>query len=324
MDNIFGKDTRRFWMGLSIIIIILYHFIFFSRDQVEFPHWMRLFVAGPLGNGFLGVDIFFFLSAFGLCHSFEKNNLRTFYINRAKRILPIYIVFAVVVTIFFMEGESGFDLIVKWFKQITGLITFKPIGNSNSIEWFTPALILIYLSFPVLFIVAKYLLKKPVVLYTTFILLTIGVNLLINTLLPMNFATRLPIILTGICTYFFIKQRDERKMVEMFTVLAILSFITTHWMMQLCLCIPLVLYGLNHIKIPDTKMVRLISFVGTYSFEIYLAQVITMNFILAGEGIYAHKLAYCIILTPIIAVAFIFASMCMQKVRYSQIKRHLG
>lgn len=315
MENIIGKETRRFWMGLSIIIIILYHLVFFSRDQVEFPHWIQLFVTGPVGNGWLGVDIFFFLSVFGLCHSYEKNNLQRFYRNRIKRIFPIYMVFAVIVTVFFMKKESGIDIIVKWLKQISGAIMFKPFGDSNSIEWFTPALMLVYLSFPILFIVTRYLIKKPAVLYITFILLTIGVNLLINKLLPMNFATRLPVILTGICTYFFIQQRDERKMVELFTILAILSFITTHWMLQLCLCIPLVLYGLNHIKIPDNKFVRFISYIGSYSFEVYLAQVITTAYILAGEGDYYHKLALCMILTPILAYAFILASKGMSKIK---------
>lgn len=302
-------------MGLSIIIIVLYHFIFFSRDQVEFPHWMRISIVSPVSNGWLGVDIFFFLSAFGLCYSFEKNSIRTFYFNRIKRILPIYLVFAVVVTVFFMNEESGGDILIKWLKQISGLIILKPFGNSNSIEWFTPALILIYISFPLLFIATRYLIKKPIVLYLFLILLVIGVNFLINIIFPMNFATRIPIIIVGICTYFFIKKGDERKMVELFTVLAILSFITTHWMLQLCLCIPLVLYGLNHIKIPDTRIVKFISFIGSYSFEVYLAQVITTAYILAGDGDYFHKLAMSIILTPIIACAFILASKAISIIK---------
>lgn len=315
MQNIVGKQTRRFWMGLSIIIIILYHLIFFSRDQVEFPHWMKLFVASPVSNGWLGVDIFFFLSAFGLCFSYEKNNLRTFYKNRVKRILPIYLIFAVVVTVLFMNEESGGDILIKWLKQISGLIILKPFGNSNSIEWFTPALILIYICFPLLFIATKHLIKKPTVLYLFIMLLVIGVNFLINIIFPMNFATRIPVIIVGICTYFFIKKGDERKMVELFTVMAILSFITTHWMMQFCLCIPLVLYGLNHIKIPDTKITKFISFIGSYSFEVYLAQVITTAYILAGDGDYFHKLALCIILTPIIAYSFILASKGISKIK---------
>lgn len=313
MENILGKESRRFWMGISIIFIFLYHLVFFSRNQVEFPHLMRVFITGPIGNGWVGVDVFFFLSAFGLCWSFENKDIKTFYLNRVKRILPIYIVFACVVTAFFMRDESWSRIITVWLKQITGLNILTPIGVANSVEWFTPALIFTYIAFPLLFHLTRYMMRKPAILYTALISLILGVNALIATIFPMNFATRLPVIIVGICTYFCLRQNDERRLVLLYTTLAILSIVSSHWMMQLCLPIPLILYGLNHIRLNNNKIGNAISFIGSYSFEIYLAQVITTAYILAGDGVYLEKLAMCIALTPVISCAFIYASKCFQK-----------
>ena len=74
----FLNNNRVLLMGVAIILIILYHaycvlggpFIFFKY-------------------GYIGVDIFLLLAAFGLSYSYTKNTFGKFYLNRLKRIYPL-------------------------------------------------------------------------------------------------------------------------------------------------------------------------------------------------------------------------------------------
>ena len=70
-------------MGVASILVMLVHQYavhsseilgFFSRTG----HW--------------GVDIFLFVSGFGITHSLLKNTTKTFYVNRVKKMLPICLV----------------------------------------------------------------------------------------------------------------------------------------------------------------------------------------------------------------------------------------
>lgn len=59
-------------MGVAILWIMFYH------SALNLP---------ILNNGYLGVDIFFFLSAIGLCYSFEKNSDYRFFTGNVFSVL---------------------------------------------------------------------------------------------------------------------------------------------------------------------------------------------------------------------------------------------
>lgn len=90
--------------------------------------------------GFLGVDIFFFLSGIGLVFSRTKNTLGVFYLHRFLRILPPY--FAVGIVRMIYEGWSIKELILK----LVG-VDFYTV-NIFSFLWFVPAIMTLYLLFP--------------------------------------------------------------------------------------------------------------------------------------------------------------------------------
>lgn len=302
MDNILSKDSRTFWMGISILYVILYHLVFFSNGQIEYPHWIRIFFVGIVKNGFLGVDVFLFLSAYGLCHSFSKNSLKVFYTNRIKRLLSTYILFAIIVTAFFLTEETTINILRDWTFQITGLAVIKPIANPNHIEWYTPSLILLYIFFPLLFSLVKKLSDNPLLLYTTLFLLVIGANF-ISYFISDNLSNRLPIIITGVLTYLFLPNNN--KLVLVYSFLGILSFIAPNYTLGYCLCVPIVLYGLSMESVSHNRITDFIRLMGKYSFEIYLAQVITTRYILTGDGEYMNKLIICLLLTPVISIILI-------------------
>lgn len=121
--------NRNAIFGFAILYIILYH-------SGVWP----LF-----GRGFIGVDVFLFLSAFGLCFSLAKHNLWKFYLRRLNRIYPLFVI----------------SNLLKWgierFQGVrTGLwdsicdisgITYLGIGGTHLL-WFIPSLMILYILTP--------------------------------------------------------------------------------------------------------------------------------------------------------------------------------
>lgn len=74
------KNNRTEIMGIAIISVLIYHAFCWIYNPI-----------GAFNIGYFGVDIFLFLSGFGLSFSYEKNKIRTFYNNRFLRIMPLYV-----------------------------------------------------------------------------------------------------------------------------------------------------------------------------------------------------------------------------------------
>lgn len=85
------SENRVLLMALAIIFVVIYHFKCWIGG---FPWYIGIIIK----YGYIGVDIFFFLSGFGLTYSFQKNNIKTFYKNRLKKILPCYILYGFILT----------------------------------------------------------------------------------------------------------------------------------------------------------------------------------------------------------------------------------
>ena len=77
-----GKH-RSALMGLAMILVFLHHARSEKFGFTPTGIWNECFQYFSLS-----VDIFLFLSAFGLCFSLKKNSIKKFYYNRFKRILP--------------------------------------------------------------------------------------------------------------------------------------------------------------------------------------------------------------------------------------------
>lgn len=73
------SENRTFLMGISIFMIMIFHQYFIPDNKL-------LNIIAVYGN--YGVDIFFFLSGFGIVYSLKSNNTITFYRRRIIRILP--------------------------------------------------------------------------------------------------------------------------------------------------------------------------------------------------------------------------------------------
>lgn len=102
MMNIVSRisEHRAILMAIAILTIVIYHFKCWVNG---FP-W---YVGMVLQFGYIGVDLFFYLSGLGLGYSYERNNLKKFYENRVKRIIPSYLLYGIILILFmFSWGES--------------------------------------------------------------------------------------------------------------------------------------------------------------------------------------------------------------------------
>ena len=134
------SSVRSELMGVAILFVILYHLYCW----VPGTPLLRIFKWG-----FIGVDVFMFVSAFGLCFSYERNPLRVFYTNRAKRILPLLIVNSLMIAILKIHNGNDIWPAVKFFAlNSTTLNYYLPGANHGA--WFIPAIALLYLLFPAL------------------------------------------------------------------------------------------------------------------------------------------------------------------------------
>lgn len=122
-------------MGLSIIWIVLYH-LGFEVKLLQIP--MRY--------GFTGVDIFMFMSGFGLFFSLSRDiSLKKFFIKRFVRILPAYIFMGALFSIFFYHDD------ITTFLFRCSMLGYWHIGGNIYYEWFIPAICTLYIFFPLFF-----------------------------------------------------------------------------------------------------------------------------------------------------------------------------
>lgn len=99
------RDTRSMMMGIAILMVILYHAVCSNLP-------MGLLTI-PATYGLIGVDIFLFLSAYGLCYSLQNKNLREFYGRRFMRILPAYVIIVfsmLIISVICAGGEARWIL----------------------------------------------------------------------------------------------------------------------------------------------------------------------------------------------------------------------
>ena len=91
-------ENKPLFLGIAILMVLFYH------QPVD----------GVINNiyfypGFLGVDIFMFFSGLGLCYSLKKNSVSVFYKHRMKRIIPLYVILGLIVSLYYYKSNSFWD-----------------------------------------------------------------------------------------------------------------------------------------------------------------------------------------------------------------------
>jgi peptidoglycan/LPS O-acetylase OafA/YrhL len=128
--------TRKGIMAVAAIFIAAYHL------------WIPVFPAGALSGkiehftvttAYMGVDLFFFLSAYALTFS-KITSKRKFVFRRFGKMYPVFLLFCVSALIM---GKLSFP---RFFATVVFLDFLR--NGGGSFLWFTPALLMMYLVFP--------------------------------------------------------------------------------------------------------------------------------------------------------------------------------
>lgn len=162
-------------MGIAILIVVYGHLLYYhsgllAYENLDITEWYTV------GS----VDIFLFLSGFGIYHSLKKNaDPLRFMERRMSRLLPSYLPFIVVYCLFCLLT----DQMTKW-QALGNLTTFgwwTQMGGQ--FNWYIPTLIALYLFSPLFFAVIERDRKKALLLFPLFFLLDaacVGSSLMIG------------------------------------------------------------------------------------------------------------------------------------------------
>lgn len=185
--------NRQLLFGSAIILVILYHL--YCQANIS---WMKPFIIG-----YIGVDMFLFLSALGLCFAYNKYNLTTFYKRRILRIYPLYLVKSLgFIAMSALLGVSvGFWYI---FSRLSTIYFYLP-HQGTGVDWYSCSLLLLYVLFPILYHMVKKWKAIPVII-TLIVVATILYSLRNMEWYHCCLVSRLPIFMFGIYSYFVIRE----------------------------------------------------------------------------------------------------------------------
>lgn len=280
-NRVFGKDNRTYLMGVAMIWIVIFHiYLWCSMSNISTPWWIELF-----DKGALGVDVFLLLSAYGLQCSIEHNTIKRFYKNRIKRLFPLYFLFLFLLFATFEHLCPLEKIFLQCIYQISGLSLFKYADFFSCgfcFDWFTPAIILLYITFPIISKVVKWIENKDSYYdYLVLVLLVvIGVWIRENKHFSFGlFAIRMPIIYIGILINLYLKNHKINRLLNICVVAACIGLVSGNEEMRLSLLVlPLLfVFSLTSFQLPFKSFFCL---AGRHSYEIYLAHIFPVAFVI--------------------------------------------
>lgn len=181
-------------MGLASLWVVVYH-----------ANLGRVIPFEPLAFlchvGYGGVDIFMFLSGFGLYYSTCKaTTLKQFYIRRFSRILPTYFIIVLfnAVLLYFIQSERVATSLQNMLLQLSTL-DFWLYGEV--LFWYVPSCLVLYILFPFyikLFHKSKVVSTIVAVLFGLCLSLFIGITSGDKYDFRILFSSRIPIFAIGI------------------------------------------------------------------------------------------------------------------------------
>ena len=272
-------------MGIAIIIVLYGHYFYYHSGYQAYEH-LNITMWYTIGS----VDIFLFLSGFGIYHSLSKNdNPLTFMQRRLGRLLPSYLPFILVFCLYGLYAGH-----MDKFQALGNLTTFGWWGQvGGQFNWYIPTMIAMYLFSPLFYHIIKAYGRKSLWMLPLFFLIDAGC---IGTSLMMG-VSRFPVYFLGM---FLGRESLEGNTptkrhlilsgIGMVVSMVALYFIVKlfpgslsrfgFWWHPFIFSTPGCLYFTTwclekHEKWAPTRLLnRGLSFLGNRSFEIYLCHIL--------------------------------------------------
>ena len=293
MNTIFSKEKRSYLMGIAIIFITLFHWSGNASDYPLHKIISLLFDTGNWGN-----KVFFLLSSYGLCFSYENNSISCFYKKRLFRLYPLVLLYFVIVLI--LEKESFNDFLIELPKQITG---YSLVTNYCK-AWFIQGLTILYIAFPFLFKLIEVIYRKGLIVTFIFIFFLLISSIFIYPFYAHMFYTNFSCIVAGVVLYLCEKENNEYFLISFIGYLGLLSLTTLSKNHGLFIPCVLVLLSSQKCMMPFEQFFK---FCGKHTLELYLSQILILPFIPVWDGWrYFLSFASSIILLYLLSLVFYF------------------
>jgi peptidoglycan/LPS O-acetylase OafA/YrhL len=206
--------------GFAAVYVLLFHSVLIPDPHIPYPNFIKPFIL----NGFVGVTLFFVISAFTLCYTldgkqYDTSGVKKFFVRRVFRIVPLYYLWLFIVLVMYWSAFPKRNLILY------GLFGYNFVpGEQEGQVWASWTLgveMVFYLIFPFIFRYTKSL-KKALL----FLCITLAISFLHRYLISLtdpsiktkyniyfSIFSQMPVFATGIISYFvFKKLRDSRTL----------------------------------------------------------------------------------------------------------------
>ena len=269
--TVYCQITESRWLlfGISCLWIFFRHTFFYN--QYEYGFFDPIVQIGDCG-----VDIFLFLSGYGLYFSYTKDHdIKIFYKKRFWRIIPPVIILLLafsLIEILCGNAISKYLSPLHWIWQI------------YCIYWYVGAIILFYLAFPFIYKVAKE--NAALSLLFSFIIAFGGIFIVkasdVNTLgqLIIYFA-RVPIFVLGCVLAYKSEWLEKRGLFRLILLFGIpLLYIIPKDIQRLCYSFTTIgiILILSYIQyFTPKKLSHLICVIGKSSLEFYLIHIFLLS-----------------------------------------------
>lgn len=246
-------NNRLALMGIAMFFVIVYHAFCWIYNPLGF-----------FNIGYVGVDIFLFLSGLGLSLSLKKNNIFQFYKNRFMRIYPLYFISVLVTYLLFNTNWRIDDLI--WNLLSIGFYTKH---GANRFDWYLESLFTLYLFAPMFYFLGK---SRHIGLFfllaiTAFVLYHHHVSWWYDC-----FIGRLPVFFYGMAFHRCFKSYKTISIIGILLYLPCRIYIS-NFLASSFLAIPIIASSLWVMKKLKGTFILPFSFIGKHTLEIYLANL---------------------------------------------------
>ena len=246
-------SNRPILMGAAMIMVITYHFFSWVYNPIN-----------SFNIGYVGVDIFMFLSGLGLSSSYRKNSIFHFYRNRVYRIYPIYFLSLLTTYLFFKLNWNITDLALNILT--IGIYTKEGLYRY---DWFLESLFSLYLLFPIFYLYGKTRIKGIVLLLFVVVLVLYNYNI---SWWYECILGRLPIFVYGAAF------KECGNSYKDFSLLGIILYFPCRIMISpflasSMLALPIMMILLAIQANFPLKIKKILSYVGNHSLEIYIANL---------------------------------------------------
>ena len=302
-------------MGVATLMVVAYHYrLNFNIEEIR----------NIASVGYSGVDIFLFVSGFGLFCGYCKRP-DGFLLRRFLRVYPTYLLFLVVLAAFSSRYTIGESLLAS-----TGIGYYLPFCHIKWFDWYIPTMFLLYGLFPLMVkLIAPPKLqhsssRAPIAFVSLGLLgiLFTAILIVIQKGTVMLTVSRIPIFILGTATGFCFVNGYKIKAIIVYLLIAV-SLIALPFEVYCVNTLPHeylwrnAIYFLPFLIItPGTILIcvklfsklpkailGLLSFIGSVSMEVYLIHLVLLGSFGYTKSLYGF---------PLFLIAVVFVSYCFK------------